>query len=70
MPKSDADFTCADHGSISILTPVSDAGREWATEHLPDDAMRWGHAGIVVEHRYIGAILLGIESDGLQYVQD
>lgn len=60
------DLTVDNHGSIFILTPVSDAGREWIGEHIPDDAMTWGPEGIVVEHRYIGDIVAGAQADGLE----
>ena len=60
-----ADFHLANHGSILILTPVSEAGLEWADEHLPTDALTWGRNGIVVEPRYIEPIIAGILADGL-----
>jgi hypothetical protein len=33
-------------------------------EHLPADAMHWG-GGVVVEPRYVGAIVAGLTEDGL-----
>lgn len=60
------DLMVANHGSIFILTPVSDAGREWIGDHIPDEAMTWGAEGIVVEHRYIEAIISGAVADGLE----
>jgi hypothetical protein len=59
-----ADFIIADHGSIALLTPASKAGREWANEHLPQDAMYWNGA-IVIEPRYVDDIIEGIQCDGL-----
>ena len=56
------DFVIGDYGSIILLLPCSDAGRAWAAEHLPADALRWC-AGIVIEPRY--AILDGIVAAGL-----
>ena len=59
------DFTCYHDGSsLFLLTPRTEAAQAWADEHLPDDAQTFGYA-IVVEHRYISAIVAGIESDGL-----
>ncbi len=60
------DLTVANHGSICILTPVSDAGREWVAEHIPGDAMTWGPEGIVVEPRYIDDIVNGARDSGLE----
>lgn len=59
-----ADFLFANHGSICILTPVSEAAQAWVDEHLPEDAMRWA-GGVVIEPRYAGDILEGIQNDGL-----
>jgi hypothetical protein len=58
------DFTIANHGSIFILTPLTDDGDEWVSQHIPEDAARWG-GGIVVEARYIDDIVEGIRDDGL-----
>lgn len=62
--KFPADFSFANHGSITILTPVSKRARVWVAEHLPDSAMSWGE-GTVIEPRYAGPILDGIAADGL-----
>lgn len=59
-----ADFTLNDHGSIFILTPLSETANSWCDEYLPDDAQRWG-AGYVVEPRYIEPIVSGIVADGM-----
>lgn len=64
-----ADFTVRNEGSIFLLTPQTDAAREWADEHLPDDAMTFGPS-TVVEHRYIGAIVDGIQGDGLTVAEE
>jgi hypothetical protein len=54
-----ADFTIENHGSIVLLYPVTDEGKQWAEEYLPSDAMRWAGA-VVVEPRYLADILDGI----------
>lgn len=59
------DFTVSGGGSIYLLQPHTPAAREWVSEHLPADAQRLGTA-IAVEHRYIGDIVEGIFSDGLE----
>jgi hypothetical protein len=60
-----ADFDLANHGSICLLTPRTPAGHDWAEANLPDDAQRWGPCSIVVEPRYVQAIIDGVEADGL-----
>lgn len=59
------DFRFANHGSICILTPLTDAGEDWAAEHL-EGATAWGLKGVVIEPRYAGPILEGIVADGLE----
>jgi hypothetical protein len=59
-----ADFTLLDEFTIFLLTPVSEAARDWVAEFLPSDATTFGRA-TVVEHRYIGDIVEGIINDGL-----
>ncbi len=58
------DFFCENHGSIFLLRPASPAANSWISEHLPEDRMTFGNA-VVVQHRYIWAILEGIQNDGL-----
>lgn len=63
-----SDFLFADHGSVTILTPLTEAAQEWADNNLPDDALTFGR-GIVIEPRYAGPILEGIVEDGLTVTQ-
>jgi len=65
LRSSTMDFTVRNEGSIFLLTPHTDAARAWVEEHLPADAQTFGPA-IVVEHRYIGDIVAGIQADGLE----
>lgn len=58
------DFLFANHGSICILTPVSEQAKEWADEHLSQDA-QWWCGGVVIEPRYVQPILDGIMEDGM-----
>jgi hypothetical protein len=59
------DFYVANHGSIFLLTPVTQAAREWVAEHIPEDAPALGHS-IAIEHRFVGEVLAGITEDGLK----
>jgi hypothetical protein len=59
-----SDFICENHGSIFLLRPVSPASFDWIESHLPSDRLTFGTA-VVVEHRYIWAILAGLQDDGL-----
>jgi hypothetical protein len=65
---SETDFLLYGGGTVYLLTPVSQRGEEWATEHLPADAQRLG-SGVAVEHRYIQDIADGFQCDGLNIVR-
>lgn len=58
------DFVLQNHGSISLLRPITDEGREWVQEHIPEDAQRMG-ASVAIEARYVPPIVEGIQNDGL-----
>ena len=58
------DVDVADHGSVVLLQPLSDAARDWLGDHLPEDCQRLGDA-YAVEPRYVGAIVEGLREDGL-----
>jgi len=62
--KLTPDFYVQDGGSIFLLQPLTEAARAWVSEHIPEDAQYFGSA-VVVEHRYIGNIVAGIQNDGL-----
>lgn len=58
------DFLFANHGTVTILTALSQFAKNWLAEHLPAHAMRWG-GGVVIEPRYALPILNGILDAGL-----
>ena len=66
--RTQADFFVSSDSvvpSVYLLTPCSKLAHLWVGEHLPEDAL-WFGGGIVVEHRFIDAVLAGIECAGLQ----
>lgn len=60
------DFIAVNHGSIIMLTPVSDLAKSWVHDHLDEDAM-WHGRSVVIEPRYWHAIWQGIRNDGLTF---
>lgn len=58
------DVLVRSEGSIFLLTPMTDAAREWISNHIPEDAQYMGRS-LVVEHRYVADIVAGMQSDGL-----
>jgi hypothetical protein len=59
------DFFVEDRATIFFLQPPTPAAISWIQENLPEDHMTFGSA-VVVEHRYIGAIVRGAMADGLE----
>lgn len=59
------DFTLYNHGSVVVLTPNTKAGKAWMQDNIDvENAQVWGK-GVVVEPRYVGAILDGLTAEGL-----
>jgi hypothetical protein len=58
------DFAFTNHGSVCILTPLTDEARTWCEEHLPADRQTWC-GGTVIEPRYVDDIINGLRGDGL-----
>lgn len=59
------DVLVQNYGSVVILQILTPEAEAWCDEHLPDDVVRWGRNGVVVEPRYVDDIVFGMESDGL-----
>ena len=59
-----SDFICENYLSVFLLRPVSPSAFSWIEEHLPTDRITFGNA-VVVEPRYVWAILVGLQEDGL-----
>ena len=59
-----ADFEVSIHGTIFVFAPLTPAARDWVAEFLPEDAQQWA-GGVVIEHRYISDVVIGVQRDGL-----
>jgi hypothetical protein len=65
--NSELDFKLENHGSLFLIRPLSAAAKEWMQQNLPIDPPEtqfWRDA-VVIEPRYIDAIVDGIIGDGL-----
>ena len=58
------DMSIHNEGSLVLFRPLSDIGRQWIAENIPEDAPKFGTA-ICVEPRYAGGIFRGMLEDGL-----
>ena len=61
------DFIVEDHGSIVLLTTVTDEASEWADNKLSHAGRSEWCGAIVIGHQYIGPILDGVKEDGLSF---
>ncbi|MFN6965182.1 MAG: hypothetical protein ACK4S4_15660 [Pyrinomonadaceae bacterium] len=60
------DFDLYDDGSVMMLTPRTDAAREWVDEFIGEDnGFQPFYPKVIVERRYIGDIVRGLIADGL-----
>lgn len=58
------DVLVANHGSIALVRPVTDAAERWLDDHVDPDAPTFGRA-IVVEPRYLPDLIAGMTAAGL-----
>ena len=52
------------HPSVFLLTPLSQAAREWVAINIDPDAT-WLGNGVGIETRYVRDIVEGLQADGL-----
>lgn len=57
------DIRVSGGGTIFLVTPVTQAGRDWINDNVAVEQMLGN--GIAVEHRYVMDIVQGARSDGL-----
>lgn len=64
--SADPDVTILDHGSIVILQPNTPEAVDWLEENIGEDngyQPYWPK--VIVEPRYVDAVIDGMQSDGL-----
>ena len=59
-----ADLQIENHGSIVLVRPLTDAGKEWLRRTAPEDAQFMSDA-MAVEPRYIEGVAAAAQEDGL-----
>lgn len=64
MSEHTPDVRVANHGTLFLFTPLTDAASAWIAEHIPEDA-QWLGRSLVVEHRYAMDVAKGMTGDGL-----
>ena len=64
--QASGDFLLEKYSSIYLLRPVTEKARAWVQDDIgSDNGFQPYWPAVVIEHRYVGAILEGISSDGL-----
>ena len=63
-PDRIADVQLRHQGSLIGFDPLTQAARDWISEHLPDDVPILGHV-TYVETRYADQVIDGMISDSL-----
>jgi hypothetical protein len=63
------DFELRNEFTIFVLRPLTDEGRDWINENIPENAMTWA-GGVVIEHRYVADIIAGVVDSGLTIAGD
>jgi hypothetical protein len=63
--KEDAlDARVENHGSIYLIRPLTEEGKDWLHGHTNDEA-QWFGGALVVEPRYVENLVEGMRGDGL-----
>lgn len=62
--EAGADVKVENHGTIVLLRLNTQAAHDWALDNIDGEAHRFGGA-VVVEPRYVAAIVDGMRADGL-----
>jgi hypothetical protein len=66
-PSNGPDFTIRNEGSILLLTPHTEVAHNWINEHIGrDNGFQPYYPTVVIEPRYVIAILEGIRVAGLE----
>ena len=56
-------FELDDHGTISLLYPLTEQAAQWLRNVTSEEAQFWGDA-LVIEHRYVESFLEASLQDG------
>ena len=60
------DFRAADHGSVILIWPVSDAAHQWVEENVIAEPWQWFGGALGVDHRCALDLIDGIVAAGFE----
>ena len=61
---SDLDFRAVNHGTIYLLTPLTERARKHLTPERVQSDAQWLGESLVVEHRYIMSLAIDLSIAG------
>ena len=63
------DFVIRDERTIWIFSPQTPAALQFLSKHIREDAQYFGNS-LMVEHRYVYDLLIGLREHGLRAVRE
>ena len=61
-----SDFLIADHGSVFLIRPVSEAARQWLDANVVAEPWQWFAGSLAVDHRFARDIVAEITDAGFE----
>ena len=60
------DFRTANHGTVILIWPVSDAAHQWVEENVITEPWQWFGGALGVDHRFARDLIDGITAAGFE----
>ena len=64
--ESNPDVLISDQGSLFLVTPMSEAARDWVSENVQLEGWQWMGISFAVEWRFAQDLISGMQGDGLE----
>ena len=62
---NEIDVRVSGSGTMYLVTPLTEAAKEWVAEHVQLESWQWLGSGFGVEWRYVENLVEGMEDAGL-----
>lgn len=63
--RKNADIRFEDHGTVSLIRPLTHKGVRWVTEHVEAEPWQVFGSAVAAEPRMLDAVITGAMTDGL-----
>lgn len=60
------DVVIENHGSVTLVRPLTPAAHEWVDEHVPLEGWQWFGGAFACEPRYVDNLIEGMINNGLE----